>query len=518
MGSARVECRFWQVRTTAETGTSAMNKKDASPSFDERDDRTIFQPASSVPGKDEASSGVSEAVGPDPAEECTVFRPSSADKTRGVEPRGAAAERTFFDRGPLLSGPAAPPPPRQAAVQTLELEAPNENPFLQAAGPLLLLLGRLRTSLLRARGPSLVAQIAAAIEKSEREMVEAGIGAADVMTAKYALCASADEVLANLPGDDRAPAQRSGLMTRFFGENDGRRRFFDELDRLKEHPQANRDLLGLFHACLALTFHGATTSLPGGTATLQAIRDDLFDLLEQDKAKAALALSPRWQGQPLPSHAARLRVPLWTVAGLAGLVLFLVFMGFRMSLGQRSETAATALTDLTPSSPVAIGRKAPVAPPPAPPPSKAQVSQIEHIRKVLEPNISAGALNVEATANQIIIHITDRVLFQPGKATVLEDVRPLIMYIALALDDAKGPIKVVGHSDNIPISNARFASNFELSLERAAVVGALLKQNLSQPERVEVEGKGADVPIAPNDTADGRAKNRRVEIVMPRLD
>jgi type VI secretion system protein ImpK len=496
----------------------AMSKKDADRGLDERDDRTIFQPASPVPGEAEASSGVGDAeASADPAEECTVFRPNP-DKTRGPEPRGAGADRPAFDRGPLLSGPAAPPPPRQAAVQTLELEAPNGNPFLQAAGPLLLLLGRLRTSLLRASGPALVPQIAAAIEKSEKDMVEAGIGAADVMTAKYALCASADEVLANLPGDDRATAQRSGLMTRFFGENDGRRRFFDELDRLKENAQAHGDLLELFHACLALGFHGASTSLPGGTATLQAIRDDLFDLLEEDKAASVLALSPRWRGQPLPGHAARLRIPVWTVAGLAGLVLFLAFMAFRMSLGQRSEAAATALTDLTPASPVAIGRKAQVAPPPAPPPSKAQVSQLEHIRKVLEPNISAGALDVKATANQIAIHITDRVLFQPGKATVLEDVRPLIMYIALALDDAKGPIKVVGHSDNMPISNARFASNFELSLERAAVVGALLKQNLSQPERVEVEGKGADVPIEPNNTVEGRAKNRRVEILVPRLD
>ncbi|VTZ23686.1 hypothetical protein MPC1_14820001 [Methylocella tundrae] len=57
-----------------------------------------------------------------------------------------------------------------------------------------------------------------------------------------------------------------------------------------------------------------------------------------------------------------------------------------------------------------------------------------------------------------------------------------------------------------------------MSLERAKVVGALLKQSLSHPERVETEGKGADAPIASNDTPEGRAKNRRVEIVVPRRD
>jgi type VI secretion system protein ImpK len=189
-----------------------------------------------------------------------------------------------------------------------------------------------------------------------------------------------------------------------------------------------------------------------------------------------------------------------------------------VSLGNRAEAAATALTSLNQAGPVTIGRKVAVAPPPAPPPSVAQTSELDHIRKVLEPNIGKGELSVEATANQIIIHIKDRVLFLPGKATVLEDVRPLIMYIALALEDGKGPIKVIGHSDNTPISNARFASNFELSLERAKSVGALLKQSLSRSERVETEGRGADMPIATNDTAEGRAKNRRVEIVVPRTD
>ena len=64
----------------------------------------------------------------------------------------------------------------------------------------------------------------------------------------------------------------------------------------------------------------------------------------------------------------------------------------------------------------------------------------------------------------------------------------------------------------------RFPSNFELSVERAKAVAAVLKPGLTDPSRVEIEGKGPDVPIASNTTPEGRAKNRRVEIFIERSE
>ncbi len=65
---------------------------------------------------------------------------------------------------------------------------------------------------------------------------------------------------------------------------------------------------------------------------------------------------------------------------------------------------------------------------------------------------------------------------------------------------------------------ARFPSNFELSVERAKAVAAVLKQGLADPSRVDVEGKGPDAPIASNSTPEGRARNRRVEIFIERSE
>ena len=88
--------------------------------------------------------------------------------------------------------------------------------------------------------------------------------------------------------------------------------------------------------------------------------------------------------------------------------------------------------------------------------------------------------------------------------------------IAAILDKEPGGIRVIGNTDNTPIKTVRFPSNWDLSMERAKAVAALLKLGLSDPTRIHVDGKGSDVPIASNASPEGRAKNRRVEVMIGR--
>ena len=120
------------------------------------------------------------------------------------------------------------------------------------------------------------------------------------------------------------------------------------------------------------------------------------------------------------------------------------------------------------------------------------------------------------TPNVVIVRLVGITLFEPGQAAVRAEFQPLIERIAAVLEQEGGAIKVVGHTDNVPIRTARFPSNVELSQARAKAVGEGLKAKLSKPDRISFEGKGADTPIAPNTTADGRAQNRRVEILIQR--
>jgi type VI secretion system protein ImpK len=86
--------------------------------------------------------------------------------------------------------------------------------------------------------------------------------------------------------------------------------------------------------------------------------------------------------------------------------------------------------------------------------------------------------------------------------------------IARALDGLPGAIVVTGHTDDVPIRTARYPSNWELSTERARSVVTLMAAKLRDPARLRAEGVADSEPLAPNHDAGGRAKNRRVEIVL----
>jgi type VI secretion system protein ImpK len=147
------------------------------------------------------------------------------------------------------------------------------------------------------------------------------------------------------------------------------------------------------------------------------------------------------------------------------------------------------------------------SPPPPPPPTP----QISRVRAALGP-----PLEIEEKGNLVIIRMSNLALFAPASATVRDEFKPLIGKIAGVLEREQGSVKVVGHTDSAPIRSVRFPSNYHLSVERAKAVADLVKGQLSKPDRMSVDGKGADVPIASNETPEGRAKNRRVEVLLQR--
>jgi type VI secretion system protein ImpK len=481
-------------------GRSTMSDKDPPSGPFGRGERTILRPN---PG----------GRRPTPARSTPAPPPPS-----GAEPAAPPASADEWIATPAPPKRAAAALPRSADLRVDELVAPNENPIMRAAGPLLLLLGRLRVALLRASFASLMEQVADAIKFFEKDIRSAGIPEGQANVAKYILCATADDIVQNIPTEDRHVWTQYSMLSRFFGERIGGVRFFDELDRAKMDPLRNYPVLELQHACLALGFQGIHRTSAGGQATLQQIQRDLYETLRRVRPKVNRDLSPRWQGQALASRISKLEVPIWAVAGVVGVLLFGLYLLLRTMLGTGSEAAATEMAALYPHGKLAIFRKVAAPPPPPPPPPVDHITQLQRIRAALKAEIAAGKLSADQNATQIFIRVGDLVMFESGEATVLDEFKPIAVRIAETLDKEPGTIKVVGHSDSTPINTVRFPSNWQLSLERARAVAALLRRRLSQPDRVTVDGKGADIPIAPNDTPQGRAKNRRVEVFIPRAD
>lgn len=460
----------------------------------------------------------------------TIIKPNPAGRraplpSRPAQPAAAAPSPYAAPAGPSpgvpgtgdewLSTPQpmaprpAPPSPAPAGGPLPgrdQLLTPNANPLLRAAGPLLLLLGRLRSQLSSAPPAQLLGQVTETIEAFEHEVRAAGASAEQTRIAKYVLCAAADDIVQNIPGEDRHVWTQYSMLSRFFGERTGGVRFFEELDRAKADPSVNYDLLELMHACLALGFQGIHRTSSGGAASLQMIQRNLFETLRRVKQPDP-ELSPRWRGQAVASQIARFKIPVWSVAALAGVAVLGLYFVFRFLLSGNAEAAATALLSVHPKGELGIVRKVFSAPPPPVPPPPVPPK----VCGAVQPPIVC-----QVTPNVIIVRLVGIALFEPGQAAVRDEFRPLIERIATVLESEGGTVKVLGHTDNVPIRTARFPSNLELSQARAKAVGELLKTKLSKADRISVEGKGADVPIESNATREGRAKNRRVEIVIQR--
>lgn len=129
------------------------------------------------------------------------------------------------------------------------------------------------------------------------------------------------------------------------------------------------------------------------------------------------------------------------------------------------------------------------------------------------------AFSVEATERGVVIHFTDRVLFDTGKAELKPEALGVLEALAAELNQLSHSIRVEGHTDNVPIHNPYFPSNWELSTARAArVVRFFIDVGGIDPSRLSAVGYGEHRPIATNATPEGRARNRRVDIVLLRSD
>jgi len=144
----------------------------------------------------------------------------------------------------------------------------------------------------------------------------------------------------------------------------------------------------------------------------------------------------------------------------------------------------------------------------------------EHARRIraaLEAEIEKGDVAVETEGTKVIIHVLENASFDSGLADVKPGFKPVLDKISALIDKNSGTVTVSGHTDNIPISNSRFRSNWELSTSRAvSVAHQILKVATLDPSQFVVSGHAETRPRADNDTSENRAKNRRVDISIVR--
>jgi type VI secretion system protein ImpK len=382
------------------------------------------------------------------------------------------------------------------------------SPLVAAALPLLDLCVRFKTSTSHADVEGLRLRVLHEIDAFERRVTPLGLAPRSIRASKYALCATIDDLVLNTPWGSRSIWTTRSIVGSLFSDTWGGDRFFDLLTQLKKDPGINVDLLELLYYCISLGFEGKYRIAPRGASELTVLREDLYRLIRAARGEFERDISPRWRGVTNDRRGMGDIVPNWVIASIAVLALVCLYAVLAYLLNGRSDRLLNQLASLPPNGMVSLARAA------IPPPPPVIILKSERLRRFLEPEIRDGLVTVTEDAQTITVLIRGVGMFDSGSAAVKPSFTPLLLRIGEALNEEPGSVLVTGHTDTTPIHSLAFPSNWHLSAARAKNVGQLLQSKMNDPGRVTEEGLGDTQPIAPNDTADGRQKNRRIEIII----
>ena len=150
--------------------------------------------------------------------------------------------------------------------------------------------------------------------------------------------------------------------------------------------------------------------------------------------------------------------------------------------------------------------------------SQQRQQQYDALVKRLSNEVEKGQLQVKQYQNMLSVDLAEQIFFDSGRATLKPGGKEILKKVGEALKGYDNKIiRVVGHTDNVPIAKAlqdKFPSNWELSVARATTVVRFLQDVGVPPERMVASGRGEYDPVASNDTEEGKQKNRRIEIML----
>ncbi|MDA8520001.1 DotU family type VI secretion system protein [Acidovorax sp. NCPPB 4044] len=373
------------------------------------------------------------------------------------------------------------------------------NPLVAAANTLLNLIPQIRRMATNPDPAAFQHYLLECIRQFESRAGSSGVPMETIIGARYCICTAIDEAAAQTPWGGSGVWPQYSLLVALHNETWGGEKFFQLLSKLVQTPQQHIDLIELMYFCLMLGFEGRYHVIDNGRSQLESLKARLLQVIESTRGDRSGALSIHWKGVQRAAVPPWSLVPFWVAAVLALLIAFLIFLWFNYRLASRSDELFAAINGIRlPKMPTVVAVAAPKP----------------RLRQFLEPEIREGLVEVNDQADRSIVTLRGDGLFDPASTEVKPRYVAVIQRIATALNEVSGKVVVNGYSDNTPIRTARFPSNWHLSQERALAVSAMLQRTITEGQRLRSEGRAESDPIAPNTTPEGRALNRRVEIVL----
>ena len=410
--------------------------------------------------------------------------------------------------GAVPVGNAAPPVPgfaeaapmgeTQVAADLPEVLS-GTNPLAVAANPLLNLIPQIRVMPHHPDPAQLRNYLVEQVNLFERRAREANVSPETVIAARYALCTALDETAAKTPWGGGGQWSRHSLLVTFHNETWGGEKFYQVLARLVQDPKKHFDLIELMAVCIALGFEGRFGVVDNGRSQLDTLRRRLVEILDGARGEYSKALSLHWRGAEADGKSKWGFLPLWISVGAVLALLTGIFFLYYFLISEKSSGTYSAISAIRPPKAQAL---------------KPQPASVARLRKFLQPEIDEKLVTVDDQADKSVIVLLGDGMFDSGSIEVKPRYQIVIQRVSDALNSVPGTVQISGHTDNQRIRSLRFPGNYELSKARADVVRDMIDARLVTKGRTRAQGQAESTPIDTNSTPEGRARNRRVEVIL----
>ncbi|ANS44525.1 type VI secretion system protein TssL, long form [Serratia inhibens] len=314
---------------------------------------------------------------------------------------------------------------------------------------------------------------------------------------RYCLCTALDEAAHGRQWGADYGWSQSNLLNHFEGDNDGGNKFFLLVGRISMTPHEYADVLEILLRILGLGFEGRYSIIENGERQLTKIRQRLLTLLQSTRDSTPAELSPN--ALPIGHNKKRqwMMVPVRVSLLFAGVLAAGTFITskYLLVVPQSGHLALMQKLAIVPSAPAASAIRL-------------------QLKVLLKAEIARKLLSVEETSGHSLVTFHGDAMFLVGAQNIRPDMLPVMKRVAQEIQRVKGRVRVIGHSDAMGINKPGLPNNQVLSEKRAASVAALIQQVGIAAGDIRVEGRGDRDPIASNQTAEGRAQNRRVDIFV----
>ena len=275
----------------------------------------------------------------------TVFRqPKPGGDRTAIRPSPGGRARPAVSARPSPAKPVSPVVDTEAAYFRT---GHGLNPLVNLASTLIAVFEKTRQSVTHASVGGLHQRLVNEIKNFESRANEAGIAKETVLASRYLLCSTLDEAVLNTPWGSESPWSQRTLLTVFHNETSGGEKCFRILDRMRERPAENLDILELFYIFLSIGYEGKYRLVQRGRDNLEQIRDELFRIIRNHRGEYERTLSPSWQGLGKIRNSLAQYIPLWVVVSCVAAILFFGYSGFRYWLHMSSIPVAEQLSQIS---------------------------------------------------------------------------------------------------------------------------------------------------------------------------